>query len=224
MLSSTQSILRIKDIKDDLVVTKNGNFVLIIQTNAINFDLLSEAEQDAMIGGYAQLVSSLTFPIQIIIHTRRMDISNYLLYLENYEKRQPNKTLREQIASYRRFINQLIVTGNVLYKKFFILVSYQQAETQKSGAFSQVVKGITNKEPDFEVTSELLEAAKTNLFEKREFIIGLLTRIGVKSQQLNTKQIIELFYNIYNPDEGEQQHLNLSMEDYTSTIVNPVIS
>ena len=109
MNAATQSIINIQDIRDDLLITKGGNFCIILQTNAINFDLLSEAEQDAMIGAYAQLVSSLTFPIQIVIHTRRMDISNYLVYLENFEKRQPNKTLREQISSYRKFINQFDV-------------------------------------------------------------------------------------------------------------------
>ncbi|KKP69570.1 hypothetical protein A2X44_03490 [candidate division CPR3 bacterium GWF2_35_18] len=223
MFTSSQSILNIQDIKDDLLITKAGTFCLIIQTNAINFDLLSETEQDAMIGAYAQLVNSLSFPIQIVIHTRRMDISNYLLYLENFEKRQPNKTLRDQISYYRKFINQLVVTGNVLYKKFFIILSYQEAETQKMGALSKVVGNTIKKEEKIEITPRLLENAKTNLYEKREFVVGLLSRMGIKAEQLNSRQIVELFYSIYNPSESDQQHLTQQVEDYTAAIVQPVL-
>lgn len=222
MYASAQSILNIQDIKDDLLVTKTGTFCLILQTNAINFDLLSETEQDAMISAYAQLVNSLSFPIQIVVHTRRMDISNYLLYLENFEKRQPNKTLRDQIAYYRKFINQLVVTGNVLYKKFFIILSYQEAETQKVEGLAKVMEGFVKKEAKIEITLELLENAKTNLYEKREFIVGLLSRMGIKAEQLDSHQIIELFYSIYNPSESDQQHLTQEPSDYTATIVQPV--
>lgn len=223
MYTASQKILNIKDIKEDLLISKEGTFCLLLQTNAVNFDLLSEAEQDAMIGAYAQLVNSLTFPIQIVIHTRRMDISNYLLYLENFEKRQPNKTLRDQIASYRRFVNQLIVTGNVLYKKFFIILSYHESETQKVSALSTAVNNAFRKEPQINITPQMMENAKANLYEKREFIVGLLSRMGIKAEQLKTKEIVELFYGIYNPGESEQQHLNQPLENYTSTIVSPVI-
>lgn len=223
MYTSAQTVLNIHDIKDDVLITKTGTFCLILKTTAINFDLLSEAEQDAMIGAYAQLVNSLTFPIQIIIHTRRMDISNYLLYLENFEKRQPNKTLRDQIAYYRNFINQLVVTGNVLYKKFFIVLSYQEAETKKMSGFSQILQNLLHREEKIEITPPQLETAKTNLYEKREFITGLLSRMGIKAEQLNSKQIVELFYSIYNPTESEQQHLTQPLENYTAPLISPVM-
>ena len=90
-LPSTQSRLKIQEIKDNILVTRDGRFVMILQATAVNFDLLSEAEQDAMIASYAQVLNSLTFPIEIVIHTRRMDISNYIAYLEEYLRRQTNK-------------------------------------------------------------------------------------------------------------------------------------
>lgn len=222
MYASAQSILNLHDIKEDILITKNGNFCLILETNAINFDLLSETEQDAMIGAYASFVNSLTFPLQIVIHTRRMDISNYLLYLENFEKRQPNKTLRDQIAYYRDFINQLVVTGNVLYKKFFIILSYQEAETEKASGLMSAFSGIVQKSPKIEISDQQMNNAKTNLYEKREFVAGLLAKMGIKTEQLSSKRIVELFYSIYNPTESEQQHLNQPLENYTSTIVKPV--
>jgi len=223
MYAKTQAILNITNIKDNILITKSGTFCLIMQTNAINFDLLSENEQDAMIGAYAQLVSSLTFPIQICITTRRMDITQYLQYLENFEKRQPNKVLRDQISFYRNFINQLVVTGNVLYKKFFIVLSYDEAESEKATGFAQIFSGLLRKDPQIQVSQEQLERAKTNLLEKKEFIMGLLNRMGIRAEQLKTKQIVDLFYNLYNPDEAEQQHLSQDIESYTSSIVKPAM-
>ena len=222
MYARAQAILNITDIKEDMLITKNGGFRIILQTNAINFDLLSEAEQDAMIGAYAQLVNSLTFPIQIVINTRRMDITQYLQYLENFEKRQPNKVLRDQIAYYRNFINQLVVTGNVLYKKFFIILSYDAAETQKTAGLGQIFSGFFKKDTKVGISPQQIKIAKTNLYEKKEFIMGLLNRMGIKAEQLNTRQIVELFYTLYNPDESEQQHLSQEIENYTSSIVKPV--
>src|SRR3989344_1118185 len=96
--ASTQQHLDIEDIRDDIVILKNGNAVVVLETNAVNFDLLSEREQDAMIFAYAALLNSLTYPIQVLVRTRRMDISNYLQTLAEAQQKAPNQQIGYQIG------------------------------------------------------------------------------------------------------------------------------
>jgi len=219
-LPSTQSRLKIQDIKDDILITREGRFVMILQATAVNFDLLSEAEQDAMIASYAQVLNSLTFPIEIVIHTRRMDISSYLAYLDDYLRRQTNKSLAQQIAYYRDFVRQLVVENNVLFKKFYLIIPYISAEKSKFSVVDKMIGSvIKSKQADFSAAQ--LEAAKENLKEKREEMMNLFGRMGIKLQQLGSRQILELFYEIYNPSQAQKQHLVFSAQDYTIPIVQP---
>src|SRR3990170_8859406 len=105
--ASTQQHLDIEDIRDDLVILKNGNAVAILQTTAVNFDLLSEREQDSMIFAYAALLNSLTYPIQVIVRSKRMDISNYLKLLSEAEQKATNQQIANQINLYSNFIREL---------------------------------------------------------------------------------------------------------------------
>src|SRR5690606_34388850 len=116
--ASTQSTLSIVDIKEDVVVLTNKRYRSVLQVKAINFDLLSEDEQDAIIYAYGSLINSLNFPIQIVVKTRQLNITAYLEYLERAKQTQSNPTLKNQIASYQDFVNKLVVENNVLYKMF----------------------------------------------------------------------------------------------------------
>src|SRR5581483_2740349 len=119
--ASTQQHLDIEDIRDNLVILKNGNAVAILQTTAVNFDLLSEREQDSMIIAYAALLNSLTYPIQVLVRSKRMDISNYLRLLEEARNSTPNPALENQIVLYEKFIRDLVSRNEVLDKRFYIV-------------------------------------------------------------------------------------------------------
>jgi len=120
--ASTQDHLAIKDIRDDLVITKSGTVAMVIQTSAINFDLLAEYEQDSKIFAFAGLLNSLNFHIQILIRTRRIDISNYVDYLKNQEKADMTPGLKKQLNIYTQFIQRLIIENDVLDKNFFLVI------------------------------------------------------------------------------------------------------
>lgn len=223
ILPSTQSRVKIQEVKDDLLVLKDGRFLMIVQASAVNFDLLSEAEQDAMIAAYAEVLNSLTFPIEIIIHTRRMDITNYLLYLQGYERQQISKALKDQIAYYRNFIKQLVVENNVLFKKFYLVIPYQTSEKNKLGFVESLFDRSLNKQKAVEYSRAEFETAKQNLNEKVTELKNLFTRMGIKLIQLKNPEIIELFYEIYNPNQAAKQHLIENMQDYTVPIVQPSV-
>src|SRR3990167_6762898 len=121
---TTQEHLDIDEIRDDMVILKNGEAVSVIQTNAVNFDLLSEREQDAMMYAYAALLNSLTFPIQVLIRTKRMDISNYMQTLAFIRKEARSVEIRDQIDKYAYFIKDLVAKNQVLDKRFYIVVPY----------------------------------------------------------------------------------------------------
>jgi len=224
ILPSTQSRIHLQEIKEGVLVLKDGRFLLIVQTSAVNFDLLSEAEQDAMIGAYAEVLNSLTFPLEIIIHTRRMDISNYLAYLENYEKHQNSKALHDQIAYYRDFVKQLVVENNVLYKKFYLVIPYQTAEKNKLNYLDRLMSQVTGgRQKAAAYSLAEFQAAKQNLNEKYEEMKNLFSRMNLRLRPLTNQEILELFYEVYNPHQSAKQHLNETLQDYTVPIVQPAM-
>jgi len=219
-LASTQQHLDIYDIEQGLVILKNGGARLVLSCTAVNFNLLSEIEQDAIIAAYSALLNSLSFPIQVVIRSKKMDISFYLDKLKAVEGEQTNRFLKKRIASYRHYVEQLISKNEVLDKSFYVIIPYQEAiltasENPLKKLFSKQGKVILNK-------SAVLKKAKVQLEPKREHLIKQFNKIGIRAQQLNTQELIELFYDIYNPDLARQQHLR-GAEEYTAPLVRPAV-
>lgn len=212
--SSTQQHLDIEDIRDDIVVLKDGSCVLVMQTTAVNFGLLSEKEQDAMIYAYGGLLNSLTFPIQILIVSAKKDISAYLKLLKTEEEKATKPIFKEQIKKYYDFIKKIVSENQVLDKKFYVAIPFSSLElglkSAKSSLFGQ-------KKLQFPV-GYILEKAKNALFPKRDHLIRQLSRIGLKCEQLKTQKLIELFYNLYNP-EAIGTHTLVDTKEYTTPIV-----
>ena len=224
--ASTQQHLDIEDIVDDLVILKNGGGALILQTTAVNFGLLSETEQDATIYAYASLLNSLTFPIQIVIRSKRMDISSYLELLKQQEEKQTNENLRFQIQKYRQFVESIIKENKVLDKRFYIVIPFSPLELGVKTAASSLfdlLNPFTKKQKGglpFP-KSYILEKAKNALYPKRDHIIRQLARIGLKADQLTTQELVELFYDIYNPVQAGGERLTARASDYTVAMVTP---
>ena len=200
--ASTQDHLEIKDIVDDLVITKSGTVAMVIQTSAINFDLLAEYEQDSKIFAFAGLLNSLNFHIQILIRTRRIDISNYVDYLKNQEKADMTPGLKKQLNIYTQFIQRLIIENDVLDKNFFLVIPYSPGGSMPTANILKSKKSKQEIEQNMQMKqSQLLEKAKIFLFPKRDHILKQLNRIGLGGKQLTTKELITEFYTIYNPEE-----------------------
>lgn len=193
--ATTQQFLEIADIIDDVVIMTNGAAALVIETTAVNFGLLSEEEQDALIYAYASFLNSLSFPLQIVILSKRMDISSYVDYLVSEEGKALNSVIKERIKHYREFILSTIKENKVLEKKFYLIIPFSVLELGIKDSIS-----VSGKKKKLPFSKEYIASrAKTSLFPKRDHILRQLGRIGLKGRQLSTQELVELYYNLYNP-------------------------
>lgn len=216
--ATTQEHLDIYDVVDDLMIMKNGTISMVLETSAVNFDLLSEAEQDAKIMSFAGLLNSLTFHLQILVRTQNTDISAYVSYLERKREKEINPSIRNQISIYIQFVKNLIRDRNVLDKRFFVVIPQGSGVVQRTGFIKQLFgkpSKITNV--DF-----ILEKAKTQLLPKRDHVIRQLKRMGVVARQLTSEELISLFYNVYNPGTSPLQKTDIQAKGYLSPMVEGI--
>jgi len=200
--TSTQDHLEVKNIVDDVVITKSGSVALVIQTNAINFDLLAEYEQDSKIYAFAGLLNSLNFHIQILIRTQRVDISNYINYLKNQNRDNMSTGLKSMLNIYTLFVQNLIVENNVLDKSFYIVIPYNPAAAIPGANLFDAKKTKDEQATQRAMKQErLLEKAKIFLYPKRDHVIKQLGRMGLMGHQLVNQELITEFYTTYNPEE-----------------------
>ena len=195
-MSTTQQHLPISEIRDDIVFLKGGSAALILQVSAVNFGLLSQREQMAIIFAFAQMLNSLSFAIQIVILSERLNISSYLALLDKAQKMQTNPLLSKLMTGYRQFIQNTIRENDVLDKKFFLVVPI----------YSMELGLISSKEI-------LAQKIKTVLFPRRDQVIRQLSRVGLRTQQVSTEKLMELFFDIYNGEIWEEvlpTNLNLN--------------
>jgi len=193
--ASTQQFTEIEDIAQNIVMFSDGSCALILSVAAVNFSLLSEKEQEVIIYSYANLLNSLSFPIQILVRSKHKDISAYLHLLEEKEKEQKNPKLAKSIHGYRAFIERTVKEKEVLDKKFYIIIPFSSLEL---GVSSKVLLGNKTRGLPYQ-KSYVFERALIALSPKRDHLIRLLSRIGLKAQQLANDQIIQLFFSLYNP-------------------------
>jgi len=205
-LPSTQSFIEINNIVDDIVILNGGNACLVIEVNATNFALLSPEEQDAKIYAYASLLNSLSFPIQIVIKSKKLDITNYLKLLDIEKDKTQNAALAKQIGLYRDFVKELVKVNTVLDKKFYIIIPYSSLEKGASGA-RQAFNSASAKD-------SFVVGAKASLHSKAESIHTQLRRLNLKARTLDEEQLTKLFYDIFND-------LNIDHAQSTQT-ANPI--
>jgi hypothetical protein len=189
-LPSTQKFIEIENIIDDVVIQNGGNASLVIEVDATNFALLSPEEQDAKIYAYASLLNSLSFPIQIVIRSKKLDITNYLKLLDVEKDKTQNAALAKQIGLYRDFVKELVKVNTVLDKKFYIIIPYSSLEKGASGARA------TFNSPSGK--DSFVIGAKASLHSKAESIHTQLRRLNLKARTLDAEQLTKLFYDIFN--------------------------
>ncbi len=199
--ASTQEHLDIYTIRDHLIYLKDGSVAMVLQTTAINFGLLSEEEQDATIYSYAGLLNSLSFPIQILIRSQRKDISDYLNLLDQRIQLVSSQKIKETLIKYRQFVRSLVKERRVLEKRFYVVIPFSTVDlgiiTKNKNPFAKMPQ-----KPPFDL-EYITEKASMALYPKRDHLIRQFARIGLKTKQLTTPELLGLFYNIYNPNSGQ---------------------
>lgn len=205
--ASTQSFIEIEEIKDDIVLMKDFSAAAVIEVGAVNFWLLSTEEQSSMIYSYSELLNSLSFPVQVLILSKKIDVSTYLDYLEEKINKQSVDILKKRVVGYREFIKSVIKINSVLEKRFFFVVPFSPLEMGVNGANP----GSLNKEYVF-------TRAKTALYPKRDNLLRLITKIGLKGSILQRQELTELYYNLYNPSATGRKLAPI--ESYTDVIMS----
>ena len=170
--ASTQEHLDIEDIQEDLVILKSGWISMVLSTSSVNFDLLSETEQDTTIYAYAAFLNSLTFPLQVLIRSKKADISSYFAHLEDAEASQLNPDIKAQIKKYKEFISSIVSEKTVLDKEFYLIINFSPLEMGFRGLAKASAANSKN-------TKQLLSGAKASLAPKRDHIIKQMGRIGL---------------------------------------------
>ncbi|NCC70006.1 hypothetical protein EOM09_00275 [bacterium] len=206
--ASTQRFLDISEIRDDLVIMKDGSLKSVIMVSSINFALKSVEEQEAIISSYVRFLNSLNAPIQIVIQSRRLDLDSYIEELENNAKKQKNELLKMQINEYIKYIKDLVVLGNIMTKKFFVVVSYDPSgKSNNSKTFMQSLTEIFSPSAAITISRKSFEKYKIGLSKKVSYIKSNLNNLGLLTTTLDTKGLIELFYSTYNMTVSKYQKI-----------------
>lgn len=196
--ASTQRYVDVEEIREGLLVLKNGSLRAILLVSSLNFDLKSSQEQDGIIGQYQNFLNALDFPVQIVINSKRFDVEPYLARLEEEEHQQTNELLRFQIDEYKYFIKKLAEVSNIMSKYFYIVVPFSPAEDKKNNLLDRLT-GIFSPEKTTSLHGELFESYRSQLYQRVEQVSVALSSTGVHATPLNTEEIIELLYDSYNP-------------------------
>jgi len=200
---SSQDLLNIEEIRDGVAILKNKGMRVVLMASSINFGLKSQEEQDAIISQYQSFLNSLDFSIQFFITSRDLDIRPYTDMLRDRAEQETEELLRIQTNEYIDFIQNFIETERIVSKAFYIVIPFDPAVVSMnkgglSGLFS------FGKKKTVEVANEDFEEKKSQLFQRADTISQGLSGIGVRTAALNTEELIELYYRLYNPDEARQ--------------------
>jgi hypothetical protein len=203
---STQLFLDISEIKNDCVILKDGTLRAVLMVSSLNFALKSEDEQTAVVSSYVTFLNFVDFPIQIVIQSRKLDISNYLQRLKDREAEITNELLRRQMMNYQAYIRELVELGDIMSKRFFIVVPYSPIEDNKLNFFTRLGalftpgKIIRLNQASFDRYLHILN-------QRAEHVESHIASMGLETVRLDTQSLIELYYNVYNQDLAPKQKL-----------------
>jgi len=213
----TQKYLSIKSVREGVVILKDGRLRMILRVTPVNFDLKSEKEREAGVYQYQNFLNSLKFPIQVVIQSRRVDLSSYIEKVENSTKAEPNELLQRQAEDYLSFIKVLSEEVNIMDKAFYVIIGHTaKGAIEKETLVDKILKRKTTELTNF--SDEDFAGYKEVLRERIRTVAGRLNSLGIATHELDTKELIELFYNTYNPEESTTEHLGES-----SDLVSPIV-
>lgn len=199
---ATQEFVPIKEVRNGIVILKDGSLRALLMASSINLALKSQDEQQAIIGQFQNFLNSLEFTAQFFVQSRDLDIRPYIALLEDRYQKELDDLMRIQIREYIAFIKDFTERANIMSKNFFIVVPYDPSFASRGGGLSSILpgSGATNSA----MTDEQFEQYRTQLEQRVSVIEQGLVRTGVRIVQLGTEEVIELFYKLFNPGELEK--------------------
>lgn len=206
---ATQRYLQFAGARDDTLILKDGGLRAVLEVSSINFNLKSEAEQNSIINSYQQFLNALHFPTQILIRSRKLDIDHYLEDLRQRMKKLDNQLLKDQMAEYIEYIQKLVEYTDIMEKRFFVVVPMNPGRAEKTSLFSKFLSYIKPDDTVLEILKRRKEfqGLRKQLESRVNAVQTSLENCGLKIKQLSTAEIIELFYQVYNPQLARTQKM-----------------
>ncbi len=211
--NSTQNTLQIAEIRDGVVIMNDGGFRSVLMVKSINFDLMSRQEQEAVEMSYQNFLNSLYFPVQIFVRSQKVDLRPYIEKLDKIRTEHDNMLLALLMDDYIGYIDALSQQTNIMDKKFYVVIPYapmmeaKQALNQSKNFFSGIADLFNNKQHTITINEKDLETAKSELRNRVQAVLNGLMQCGVQGLPLDTHELIELYYDTYNPDTATRQEL-----------------
>lgn len=194
---STQNFVPIREVRDGVVILKDGSMRAILMTSSVNFALKSEDEQKSIIYQFQNFLNSINFDIQIFVESRRLDVRPYISLLDQRLKEQTNDLMKIQTKEYIDFIKTFTEQANIMTKRFFIVIPY----TPPTLSINSKSK---NKKDKIKTKTEGFVEFRAQLDQRVDVVVQGITRTGVRAVQLGTEEVIEVFYQLFNPGEVEK--------------------
>ncbi len=208
--NSTQNSLKIAELKEGMVIMKDGTFRAVISCKSINFDLMSTREKEAIEFSYQSFLNSLFFPIQILVRSKKVDIGPYLEKLVKIRSEQDNMLLNVLMDDYINYIDLLSQKANIMEKTFYVVLPYypngdlENIKQQTKNLFTKISSTPVH---EVKINKNNYDKAKEEIQNRVNVIISGLESIGVQAKQLNTKELGQLYYSFYNPDTSVNEPL-----------------
>lgn len=203
----SQQFVPIKEIRDSVVYLKNGGIRQLLIVSGVNFELKSEAEQNLILGGFQNFINSLDFSVQIFVHSRKVNVDNYLAKMDARKKEEQNELLKIQIEEYVNFIRSFVDQNAIISKNFFVIVPYDPISAPAAAkGFLGLFGGGASVEEKNVTEKENLE----QLRHRTEQVIEGLSQTGIRAAILGNEEATELFYNLYNPQLVEKRTLDIA--------------
>lgn len=210
-ISPSQQIINIEEVRDGVLIMKDGTLKVILMASSLNFALKSADEQTAVILQYQNFLNSLDFSVQFFVQSRKINIEPYLDTLKETKEQQTNELLQIQISEYVEFIRTFVKATNIVSKNFYVIVPFTpplfETKELSVGMLQNLWRslwGSSKKEGGPVLSPQKFEEYKNQLWQRMENVVAGLTRTGVRAVPLNTEELIELFYGLYNPGELER--------------------
>lgn len=224
--TTTQNSLQIAEVRDGIVIMSDGTFRAVVMLKSINFDLMSTQEQEAVEYAYQGFLNSLYFPIQIFIRSQKVDLRPYIERLDKIRTEHDNMLLAMLMEDYIIYIDNLAAQTNIMDKKFYMVIPYDPNPEnvgkallkESKGFFSGLTELFSKTETHVVINEGQLETAKNELKNRVQAVLGGLQQAGVQGLPLDTQELIELYYDTYNPDTATRQQLK-NFNDVTADIV-----
>ncbi|MBU4480446.1 TraC family protein [Patescibacteria group bacterium] len=198
--SATQDFVPVKEIRDGIIILKDGSLRAIMMVSSLNFSLKSSDEQEATLGQFQNFLNSLDFFVQIFVQSRRLDIRPYIAMMEERKKEQTNELIKIQTREYIEFIKNFTENVNIMSKNFFVVVPYHPAVITKETSKSFFSK----KQEKTSFTDESFEENRSQLEQRISVVEQGLARASLRLVRLGTEEAMELLYKIFNPGELEK--------------------